>query len=30
MVTRPELRARAPWQDAHVIGGHPVLDLTNR
>ncbi|MEU6716525.1 CGNR zinc finger domain-containing protein [Nonomuraea sp. NPDC046802] len=20
---------RSPWQDAHFIGGHPVLDLTN-
>jgi predicted RNA-binding Zn ribbon-like protein len=20
---------RAPWQDGHFIGGHPVLDLTN-
>jgi predicted RNA-binding Zn ribbon-like protein len=29
MVTQPEPRARAPWQDAHFIGGHPVLDLTN-
>jgi hypothetical protein len=29
MVSRPEPRARAPWQDAHFIGGHPVLDLTN-
>ncbi|MGW0195699.1 CGNR zinc finger domain-containing protein [Nonomuraea sp. NPDC003201] len=22
-------KARSPWQDAHFIGGHPVLDLTN-
>lgn len=22
-------RARAPWQDGHFIGGHPVLDLAN-
>jgi hypothetical protein len=22
-------KARPPWQDAHFIGGHPVLDLTN-
>jgi predicted RNA-binding Zn ribbon-like protein len=29
MVSRPEPRARPPWQDAHFIGGHPVLDLTN-
>jgi predicted RNA-binding Zn ribbon-like protein len=29
MVSRPEPRARAPWQDAHFIGGHPVLDLAN-
>jgi predicted RNA-binding Zn ribbon-like protein len=29
MVSRPAPRARAPWQDAHFIGGHPVLDLTN-
>ena len=29
MVTCSEPRARAPWQDAHFIGGHPVLDLTN-
>lgn len=29
MVTRHEPRAREPWQDAHFIGGHPVLDLTN-
>jgi predicted RNA-binding Zn ribbon-like protein len=29
MVTRPDLRARAPWQDAHFVGGHPVLDLAN-
>jgi predicted RNA-binding Zn ribbon-like protein len=29
MVSRLEPRARAPWQDAHFIGGHPVLDLTN-
>jgi predicted RNA-binding Zn ribbon-like protein len=29
MVTRHEPRAHEPWQDAHFIGGHPVLDLTN-
>lgn len=29
MVTHIEPRARAPWQDAHFVGGHPVLDLTN-
>jgi predicted RNA-binding Zn ribbon-like protein len=29
MVIRPEPQARAPWQDAQFIGGHPVLDLTN-
>jgi predicted RNA-binding Zn ribbon-like protein len=29
MVSRPEPRARPPWQDAHFIGGHPVLDLAN-
>jgi predicted RNA-binding Zn ribbon-like protein len=29
MVSRPEPRARAPWQDGHFIGGHPVLDLAN-
>jgi predicted RNA-binding Zn ribbon-like protein len=29
MVTRSEPRARTPWQDAHFVGGHPVLDLTN-
>lgn len=29
MVIRHEPRARAPWQHAHLIGGHPVLDLTN-
>jgi len=23
------LQTRPPWQDAHFIGGHPVLDLTN-
>ncbi|MFI6737813.1 CGNR zinc finger domain-containing protein [Nonomuraea sp. NPDC050451] len=22
-------KVRPPWQDAHFIGGHPVLDLTN-
>lgn len=21
--------AHSPWQDAHFVGGHPVLDLTN-
>ena len=29
MVTIAEPRPRAPWQDAHFVGGHPVLDLTN-
>ena len=29
MVTLPIPRARAPWQDAQFVGGHPVLDLTN-
>jgi predicted RNA-binding Zn ribbon-like protein len=29
MVIRHEPKARAPWQDAQFIGGHPVLDLTN-
>jgi predicted RNA-binding Zn ribbon-like protein len=29
MVTFAEPRPRAPWQDAHFVGGHPVLDLTN-
>ena len=29
MVTFAEPVARTPWQDAHFIGGHPVLDLTN-
>lgn len=29
MVTLTEPRARAPWQDAHFVGGHPALDLTN-
>ena len=29
MVTLSTPRARAPWQDAHFVGGHPVLDLTN-
>lgn len=29
MVTRSGPAALAPWQDAHFIGGHPVLDLTN-
>lgn len=23
------VRAQPPWQDAHFVGGHPVLDLTN-
>jgi predicted RNA-binding Zn ribbon-like protein len=23
------IRARTPWQEAHFVGGHPVLDLTN-
>ncbi|NJP92926.1 hypothetical protein HCN51_26325 [Nonomuraea sp. FMUSA5-5] len=22
-------RVQAPWQDAHFVGGHPALDLTN-
>ncbi|MFC4014206.1 CGNR zinc finger domain-containing protein [Nonomuraea purpurea] len=22
-------KVRPPWQDAHFVGGHPVLDLTN-
>jgi predicted RNA-binding Zn ribbon-like protein len=29
MVTFAEPRPRPPWQEAHFIGGHPVLDLTN-
>lgn len=29
MVTLVEPTPRAPWQDAHFVGGHPVLDLTN-
>jgi predicted RNA-binding Zn ribbon-like protein len=29
MVTRTASTSRPPWQDAHFIGGHPVLDLTN-
>jgi predicted RNA-binding Zn ribbon-like protein len=29
MVTIAEPVPRTPWQDAHFIGGHPVLDLTN-
>jgi predicted RNA-binding Zn ribbon-like protein len=29
MVTFAEPRPRAPWEDAHFVGGHPVLDLTN-
>ena len=29
MVTFAEPVPRTPWQDAHFIGGHPVLDLTN-
>jgi predicted RNA-binding Zn ribbon-like protein len=29
MVSLPAPRARAPWQDAQFVGGHPVLDLTN-
>lgn len=29
MVTFAKPRPRAPWQDAHFVGGHPVLDLTN-
>lgn len=23
------IKAQSPWQDAHFVGGHPVLDLTN-
>jgi predicted RNA-binding Zn ribbon-like protein len=29
MVTFAKPTPRAPWQDAHFVGGHPVLDLTN-
>lgn len=29
MATSTATRARPPWQDAHFVGGHPVLDLTN-
>lgn len=29
MVTPTATGARPPWQDAHFIGGHPVLDLAN-
>lgn len=29
MVTSTVARAQPPWEDAHFIGGHPVLDLTN-
>jgi predicted RNA-binding Zn ribbon-like protein len=29
MVTFAKPRPRAPWQDGHFVGGHPVLDLTN-
>jgi predicted RNA-binding Zn ribbon-like protein len=29
MVTVTASKARSPWQDAHFIGGHPVLDLAN-
>jgi predicted RNA-binding Zn ribbon-like protein len=29
MVMSAASRARAPWEDAHFIGGHPVLDLVN-
>jgi predicted RNA-binding Zn ribbon-like protein len=29
MVTFAKLRPRAPWEDAHFVGGHPMLDLTN-
>lgn len=29
MVTFAKPRPRAPWEDAHFVGGHPVLDLTN-
>ncbi len=29
VITWPEPKAQAPWQDAHFIGGHPALDLAN-
>jgi predicted RNA-binding Zn ribbon-like protein len=29
MVTVTASQAGPPWQDAHFVGGHPVLDLTN-
>ncbi|MCE7003041.1 CGNR zinc finger domain-containing protein [Kibdelosporangium philippinense] len=29
MVTLAAVQARLPWQEAHFVGGHPVLDLTN-
>jgi predicted RNA-binding Zn ribbon-like protein len=29
MVTSTATRPRPPWQEAHFVGGHPVLDLTN-
>jgi predicted RNA-binding Zn ribbon-like protein len=29
MVTIAKPKPRGPWQDAHFVGGHPVLDLTN-
>jgi predicted RNA-binding Zn ribbon-like protein len=29
MVTFGAPRARAPWQDGHFVGGHPVMDLAN-
>jgi predicted RNA-binding Zn ribbon-like protein len=29
MVTVTKPRPRPPWEDAHFVGGHPVLDLTN-
>ena len=29
MVTFANPSPRAPWRDAHFVGGHPVLDLTN-
>jgi predicted RNA-binding Zn ribbon-like protein len=29
VVTFASPRPRAPWQDGHFIGGHPVFDLTN-
>ena len=29
MVTFADPKPRAPWQDGHFVGGHPVFDLTN-